>query len=558
MRKNRLLLLVNVSVIALSPLAYAQTTEDASSDGVTKQQLEQFLTPKEPAFETHEAEVLAATDELATSPAGTEIIPPAAPTPAQGANKPPVSPKTPTAEGVKQVVPAAVQPAASSAGIVTTPSAVAPEAAQAQTAPKEEVKQPEKPNEVKALAAEAQTPPAAVHEEAPHGENPAEAHVEVHEEAAHAEEHAPTEKPAAVTSPAEHAEKPVEHTEAAPTAVHEEVHAEHTEAPAHEEEPAHKEAPAAVKEKQEEESSLDTIDIEEGGNWLLKRKALDDTVRKIEKINILYDDIRDTNLVFLQGMNTVDVLFTQFTYEVGLDLGRVDQLVQDVANHLAQEREDEGDLSEEERELLHKAEERKKDIEQLQANIQDVLHIHAQIKEARSLDEEQIIESDSLRKTAWHNFRMIERVLNEEKAEELYHNTVQNFETMQSAYRYLQTRLIPHFQQSIKTLQEKIQEVKKQAEQLQQQGILLKKEAIDLDRKEHAALLETEVSVAEPEAQPVGWFGSIKNMLWAPFGALGSLWNWITGSSENMNQYLPDEAQEEESKVQETHHPEEL
>ncbi len=525
MRKNRLLLIVNVSVIALSSLAYAQDVIEAiSSDDITKQQLEQFLTPKEETFETQETILLAA-DEPAVKPADKEI-------------KQAVASKT---EEVKKKT-------------ESDQKAAALEAAQAKTAPKEEVKQPEKPKEAVKPAAVpeakseevkkpvgSETKPTGAPEAAPAKEE-AKQHEKPKEEVKPAP--APQEKVAEV--------KPAVKPEEKKTVEHKE------EAPAHKEEPAHKEALSPVKEKKEEESLLDTLDIEEGGNWVLKAKALNDTMRKIEDINALYDDIRDTNVVFLQGINTVDVLFTQFTYEVGLDLGRVDQLVQDVENHLAQERQAEGDLSEEERELLHKAEERKKEIEQLRGNIKDILQAHAQLKEARSLNEEQIIESDRRRKDAWRNFRMIQRVLNEEKAEELYHETVQLFEIMQSTYRYLQTRLIPHFQQSIKTIQEKIQEVKKQADQLQQQGILLKKEAIDLDRKEHEKLHEKEVHVEEPVAQPVGWLGSIKNMLWAPFSALGSLWNWITGSSENMNKYLPDEVQTEEPVVKETQHPEEL
>lgn len=519
MKKNRLLLLVNVSVIALVPFASAQDVIEVMSDDVTKQQLEQFLTPKEEAFET-ESMSLAAADEPDEEEADTESKP-------TEAAKPEVAKKNAESE--------------------QKPKA-APETVQAKAAPKEEVKPAAKAEEVKKNAAE--TKPAAAPEAAPRKEE-----IKQPEKPKEVKAAAPESKPEEVKKTAVSETKPAP----APVAVHEEKPAEHKEeAPVHKEEPVHKEAPAAVTVKPTEESLLDTIDIEEGGNWLLKRKALEDTMRKIEDINGLYDDVRDTNIVFLQGINTVDVMFTQFTYEVGLDLGRVDQLVQDVEKHLAQERETDGDLSEEERELLHKAEQRKKDIEQLRANIKDIWHAHAQLKEARSLNEEQIIESDRLRKQAWRNFRMIERVLNEEKAEELYHETVQLFEAMQITYRYLQTRLIPHFQQSIKIIQDKIQEVKKEADQLQQQGILLKKEAIDLDRKEHEKTVEEKAHVAEPVAQPVGWFGSLKNMLWAPFGALGDLWNWITGSSENMNKYLPDDSQEEEHKTTETQHPEEL
>lgn len=308
--------------------------------------------------------------------------------------------------------------------------------------------------------------------------------------------------------------------------------------------------PVVEQKPQPVESLLDTIDIEEGGNWVLKRKALQDTVRKVEDINSLYDDIRDTNVVFLQGINTVDVLFSQFTYDVGLDLGKVDQLVQDVAHHLESEREQDGDLTEAERELLTKAEERKKEIEQLRANIQDIWQANAQLKEARALNDEQIIEADRLRKQAWANFRMIERVLNEVKAEQLYYETVQLFEALQTSHRYLQTRLIPHFEQSIKTIQAKMQAVKQQSEELQKEGVLLKQEAVQLDREQKS---ESQQEVHVPAAQTRGWLSTLKNIVMAPFNALGSLWGWITGSSEDMSKYLPDDVQAAQNE-----HPEEL
>lgn len=494
MKKNRLLLLLNVSILATTPAMYSQdASEVVENEGdVTKQQLEQFLSEKtsdtvnesdsssEKEKEPTKSELESETKSLEES-----IAAPSA-----------------TRQEVSEVV--------EGAEVETTTT-------QPEEIQDEKTTISDQPKEIEVPVTPAPAGPLV--EDTPLVASGLPEKNEPKEEANKAEQ--------AVAAADKAKETETVQSVAAPEAV-------------------------AVVEAQAPVSLLDTIDIEEGGNWVLKRKALQDTVRKIEDINALYDDIRDTNIVFLQGINTVDVLFTQFSYDVGLDLGKVDQLVQDVSHHLESEREETGDLTEAERDILQKTEDRKKEIEQLRSNIHDIWQAHAQLKEARTLNDDQIIEADRIRKQAWRNFRMIERVLNEVKAEELYHETVQLFEAMQTSYRYLQTRLIPHFEQSIKTIQDKMQSVKKQAEDLQSQGVLLKQQAIQVDRMEKEGIEETQ----ETPAKTTGWLGTIKNVLMAPFNALGSLWGWLTGSSNDMNKFLPDADIDQE--MHENKHPEEV
>lgn len=495
MKKNRLLLLLNVSMLAATPAMYSQDAPEVveNEGNVTKQQLEQFLSDK-PEEAQNQSD-------------------------SSSADKEDESTKSELASEKQSLEQSAAEPSEQSQEVseVVDSSSAETASSQSETAQDESIASSDQPKEIEVPA----TP-------APAGSLTAD-------------------KPLVASGLPEKTEPKEE-----PKKVEQEV-ATTDKAKAQE---AASSAPApdaaAVTEVQSPVSLLDTIDIEEGGNWVLKRKALQDTVRKIEDINALYDDIRDTNIVFLQGINTVDVLFTQFSYDVGLDLGKVHQLVQDVSHHLESEREETGDLTEAERDILQKTEDRKKEIEQLRTNIHDIWQAHAQLKEARTLNDDQIIEADRIRKQAWRNFRMIERVLNEVKAEELYHETVQLFEAMQTSYRYLQTRLIPHFEQSIKMIQDKMQSVKKQAEDLQSQGVLLKQQAIQVDRMEKEGMEEPQ----EMPAQTTGWLGTIKNVLMAPFNALGSLWGWFTGSSSDMNKFLPDADIEHE--VHENKHPEEV
>ncbi|MGE0010094.1 MAG: hypothetical protein AB7F19_06160 [Candidatus Babeliales bacterium] len=517
MKKNRLLLLV--SLTAAMPNIAAQDVEDlvGNEQEVTKQQLEQFLAerPTEKVDESVE-EQDESDDSLAIAMA-------------DDADETDVEPEVTQEKAVADEQPTEIE-------LPETPEPFGPPASVTQ-----EKKEQEAPEPAAVSQADDQSATQVTTKES----KPVESEAKPVEDAQSTSE----QKPEASATPTEtpKSEEPVQKSLAQPqvTAA--------KEVPAPETKPAQAPVATSAPAAQAQESLLDTIDIEEGGNWVLKRKALQDTVRKIEDINALYDDIRDTNIVFLQGINTVDVLFTQFSYDVGLDLGKVDQLVQDVLHHLESEREETGDLSEAERDILQKAEDRKKEVEQLRTNIHDIWQAYAQLKEARMLNDEQIIEADRIRKQAWRNFRMIERVLNEVKAEELYHETVQLFEALQTSYRYLQTRLIPHFEQSIKTIQEKMQMAKKQSEELQSQGVLLKEEAIIVDK------LEKDQSVDQDQMQapaPTGWLTRIKNVLLSPFHALGSLWGWITGSSSDMRKYLPEE--QELSENHESKQPEEL
>ena len=289
---------------------------------------------------------------------------------------------------------------------------------------------------------------------------------------------------------------------------------------------------------------IDTLD-EEGGNWLLKRRYLEETIDEIEEINTLFSKILESRMDFLLKRNNVDHEFDIFAHEVGFKIGDLDQLITTILEDIEKYRLTEGDLNQEEREFVAEVEEKQLYLKNISEKMKAVTELSATLDMVIIQAEQEVDKSHNYQMQAWKNFQTIKRILNDEKAAELFKQTEGLYKNMQAIDAYLMGDLKNYFETITQTLRESMAVMKSDLQALAAKGVELEKELDALEA--HAAQLRqarepdtipTEISAEEaPHALPnEGFFNTIWAYVYNAWSYVGSLWNYtlsfFTGPQE--------------------------
>jgi hypothetical protein len=296
-------------------------------------------------------------------------------------------------------------------------------------------------------------------------------------------------------------------------------------------------AAATVQEEPEQsfEDALDTIDVEDGGNWLIKRQAVEGMIDIIEEIDALFTKIIESRFEFLVQRNQANKEFDLFSQTIGFELGSLDQLLSSLFQHLAREEAEEGDLSEEERDLKRLLQEEKKELEQLQDAVQKILARDGKIDEAVMSIEQQINVSRSYQNQAWRNFQAVKMVWSEEKAQELYHKTEGLLNNLRSIYQtWLKGDLQRYVTDLIQSSRADMQKIKDKIQALKEKGVDLKEQAVRIEAEETQEQKQEAIDEAlkeqeeqpKPKKQQPGIFSWAFSIITAPF-----IWIWSSVKS---------------------------
>jgi hypothetical protein len=290
---------------------------------------------------------------------------------------------------------------------------------------------------------------------------------------------------------------------------------------------------------------IDTIDIEDGGNWLLKRKALEDTIVLIQEINGFFTKILQASTDFKISRNKLDTEYDAFIMTIGFSLGDSDQLLTMLLQDLEKEREHIGDLSSDERAAIQMINEKKNELEQLQADLKALGSLSDELDMVINTVDSQIKTANNYQNQAWKNFQMIKKVLNDEKADELYYQTEGLYKSMQDIYSYLTQKLSQYFTGQIQAMRDHMDKIKSSVQSLKQKGIDLQKNIDQMEQQdeklqqqrlqeEEQEAIKEAVAQAEMGIKKGSWFQSLKSVILYPFNLLKSLWSSALGWLGNL------------------------
>ena len=287
---------------------------------------------------------------------------------------------------------------------------------------------------------------------------------------------------------------------------------------------------------------IDTLE-QDGGNWLLKRQALEKTIDVIEKIKDVFTKILEIRVEYLVKRNKTDRSFDVFANTIGFELGDLNQLLTTLLNQLKAERIKEGDLSEEEREVMQEVESKITELKGLKSTLKSITDMDGSLDEVLMQLEKEITTSNSYQTRAWKNFQTIKKVLSDEKAEELYLQTESLLKNMQEILKYLNGDLMTYFDSLISTLKGNMTSTEQKLKDLETKGISLKDEVKKIKKAEKLArknkrqkqeeakkqAQEKTAQVQQPSkaAKKEGWFDYVALVWRYPISLVAGAYDYV-------------------------------
>ena len=272
------------------------------------------------------------------------------------------------------------------------------------------------------------------------------------------------------------------------------------------------------------QDGISTLD-QEGGNWLLKRRALEKTVDAIEQINAAFTKIVNSRIDFVLKRNEADKAFERFVAQNGFKIGSVLELLDGLTRDLEEERRDQGDLTVDERATLQTIAQKIKAVEEVRIQIEALTKLDTSLDEVLKQFEEEIQKSHKYQMKAWQNFQEIKKVLSDEKAEALFLATEGLYKNMQDIYSYLTTELKTYFDTTRSKLMATMASVQKTIDDLKQSGIELTQKVNELTEEDKMAQQDMQPRKPIEVPDDSSWFDSFA-ILWRwPIEKIGNLFS---------------------------------
>lgn len=278
-------------------------------------------------------------------------------------------------------------------------------------------------------------------------------------------------------------------------------------------------------EKEEEPAGIDTVSLENPqGNWLFKRIWWERAEERYEKIRILVDAIWESRNTFFKERNELDrKVLDPFYMSIGIDRGELQTILAEINDFLEKQREQQGDLSEQERVLYETYSTEEETLKQLKLDVDMITNLDHAIDDALGTFMNQINRVRNYESEAWKNFKEIAHILNDTKARELYYMIEGAARNIKTISTYLEQEFFTHFHKLIDEAKTRVARVQSQMDALKEKGVLFQKQAEQLEQQTAPAESEDEEEVVKPKPK-LGWFDWISSGI---SDVLGYIWSVI-------------------------------
>ena len=292
------------------------------------------------------------------------------------------------------------------------------------------------------------------------------------------------------------------------------------------------EEPAVVEEvateetpEQDEIEGIDTVDVETpAGNWLLKRIWWEKAKNKFNKIRLAVNKVADNPMQFFAKQNEFEKsVLNPFYREVGLEQGELQEVITELIAKLNQEREEEGELDLDERDVLRILQSDKKRIEQLEKDVSAVSDLDGKLDEAFTLLLQQVNKARNYENQAWQQFDAIAHELSDQKAQELYYSMDAILKSIQGIDIYIHRNFSDYFDNIVNSAKGQTDRIRDSVASLKKQGVDLKDQVGQLVEDQEEQVTEEKTSEPLPKKTPEGIFTRFLNWvkgLWNSFLSL--------------------------------------
>ena len=259
----------------------------------------------------------------------------------------------------------------------------------------------------------------------------------------------------------------------------------------------------------EEPVGIDTMSLENPqGNWLFKRIWWERAEERYERIRLLVDAIWEQRNEFFKQRNQLDRnILDPFYMNIGIGRGELQTILSEITDFLEQQREQQDELSEQERGLYETYITEEETLKQLKLDVDMITNLDQAIDEALGTFMNQINRVKNYESEAWKNFKEIAHILNDTRARELYYMIEGAARNIKTISIYLEQEFFTHFHKLIEDTKTRVARVQSQMDALKEKGVLFQKQAEQLEQ-EQITDEDQEDEDEQEEAKPkpkLGW-----------------------------------------------------
>jgi len=277
-----------------------------------------------------------------------------------------------------------------------------------------------------------------------------------------------------------------------------------------------KDEPVVIPEEQTELEApigIDTVSLENPqGNWLFKKIWWERAEERYEKIRQLVDSIWESRTTFFVKRNELDRnVLDPFYLTVGIGQGELQTILGELVDFFEKNREQQGDLNEQERALYETIAPQEEALKQLKLDIESIANLDHSIDDALGTLMNQINRVRQFERQAWENFKEIAHILNDTKARELYYMIEGAARNIKNISSYLERDFLSHFNKLTGEATKHVTRVQNQIEALKEQGVNFKRQTELLATQQETQEDEDDADNDEDIAPKpkLGWFGWI-------------------------------------------------
>jgi len=211
------------------------------------------------------------------------------------------------------------------------------------------------------------------------------------------------------------------------------------------------------------------------GNWYKKKVYY-------TKARGLYDQIKKQAVAvekhkapFFKKQSETEKKYTQFNHDIDIKENKVDELLEAAQKELQEERTEEINLTEAERGLLEEVRERKRDLEQLKADIQGIAEYYELLDKAVAMVRQESSKALAYEAQAGRTYKQIATEINDRIVEQMYLSIKTNLDNITAIDTYLQNKLLPFFTGKIRDMEDKMSAAKAKVARLKSRGVIITK-----------------------------------------------------------------------------------
>ena len=219
-----------------------------------------------------------------------------------------------------------------------------------------------------------------------------------------------------------------------------------------------------------------------------------------------------------------------FFVDIGFAQGELEEIMQSLLDLIELDRQQQGSLNAQERDIREKLVEKKNEIEQLRMDAKSIADLDSALDEALEQLVKQINLVASYEKDAWKRFKDIGQELNDKKAKEYYLHMDVDQKNIENIAAYINGALKQYVNNVLSKIDEYMGAIKTRLDTIKSSGIELKQKLSQLEQasqQQKADELRQEQEALKKKPKQTSWYDSVLSVLAYPFTMLALFGKWI-------------------------------